>query len=451
MIEPIEIARLVEPSWCEARIAELAFRATAGAYPAAYRDNDRAIIDDDALAAWLFARVRPHLRGELAIDGERWELVGLNRRFRACRYRGGQAFCIHRDGAHVPSDNLRSYLTLQIYLDADPALAGGCTRFYRDASGAELVRAIAPRAGTAIVFDHREWHDGEPVTRGIKHILRTDVMYRRVGEIAADEPDVIGRHRGYVWRVIACRDGSLASAGRDGCIRRWSSRGATCTPLDRGSILALVEDRRGTLWSGTRSGCVLAGDREIARDLGAVLALACDEAGVVAATAHGMLTAFTSSGERRWTSPAHAGWAWAVAPHSGGVASTGDDGRIAHTDAHGKTRTLRELDAPCRTLVALTDGTLIAGDRHGCVQRGHAHDARAHDARAHDGRAHDAAITSLCAVGDGFVSAGEDGRVRRWPGGAELARFTDHVTCLAVDGSGTLVAGGYDGALRRLG
>jgi hypothetical protein len=109
MIEPIEITGLVEPAWCDARIAELACRATTGAYPAAYRDNDRAIVDDDALAAWLFERVRPHLRTELSLDGARWELVRLNRRFRACRYRGGQAFCIHRDGAYVPpSSSARS-------------------------------------------------------------------------------------------------------------------------------------------------------------------------------------------------------------------------------------------------------------------------------------------------------------------------------------------------------
>jgi hypothetical protein len=133
-----------------------------------------------------------------------------------------------------------------------------------------------------------------------------------------------------------------------------------------------------------------------------VLALACDDDGVVAATAHGELIAFAPNGERRWTSRVHAGWAWALAPHSGGIASIGDDGRLAHTDAHGKTRTLREPGAPCRALVELADGTLIAGDR----------DGRLHGATTVE-RAHDAAITSLCAPGDGFVSAGEDGRVRR--------------------------------------
>ncbi len=430
----IELAGLVEPAWCAARIAELAFRPVASAYPAAYRDNDRAIVDDEALAVWLFDRVRRHLPRELVVDGARWELVGLNTRFRACRYRGGQAFCIHRDGSHVPSDELRSHLTLQIYLDADPALVGGRTRFYRDASGTELVAAIAPRTGTAIVFDHRAWHDGEPVTRGIKHVLRTDVMYRRVEPRSADEPDVIGRHRGYIWRVIACRDGSPASAGRDGCIRR----GSTCTPLGRGSIMSLVQAADGSLWSGTRGGCVIAGERVLASELGAVLALERDARGIVAATAHGELIAFAPDGSRRWATRVHDGWAWALAPHSGGLASVGDDGRLAHTDALGHTRTLRELGAPCRALAALADGTLVAGDRDGFL----------HGIASE--RAHSAAITSLCAVDDGVVSAGEDGCVRHWPGGAVLASCADYVTSLAVDATGGLVAAGYDGALRRL-
>ena len=435
----IEIAGLVDTAWCAARIAELPFRATAGAYPAAYRDNDRAIVDDVALAAWLFERARPHLPAELDADGARWDLVGLNPRFRACRYRGGQAFCIHRDGAHVPSDDLRSQLTLQLYLDADLALVGGHTRFYSDASGSELVAAIAPRVGTAIAFDHRVWHDGEPVTGGTKHILRTDVMYRRRETECVDEPGVIGRHRGYVWRVIACRDRSLASTGRDGCIRRWSAAGATSTALGRGSILALAEGLDGSLWVGTRSGAVLVGGREIASELGAVLALARDELGMVAATAHGELVGFAHDGTRRWTTRAHDGWAWALAPHSGGLASVGDDGRLAHTDALGHTRTLRSLDAPCRALTALADGTLIAGDRHG----------RLHGFRGE--LAHSAAVTSLCAVGSGFASAGEDGRVRCWPTGEVVATCADYVTSLAVDGGGGLVAAGYDGALRRLG
>src|SRR5439155_17927891 len=133
-----------------------------------------------SLAARLFEQLRSRLPGELVIDGVRWELAGLNPRFRACRYRDGQAFCIHRDGPFVPSDDVRSHLTVQLYLDDAPDRVGGRTRFYADARGEVQWAAITPARGSAIVFDHRAWHDGEAVTAGIKHVLRTDAMYRRV-------------------------------------------------------------------------------------------------------------------------------------------------------------------------------------------------------------------------------------------------------------------------------
>ena len=74
----------------------------------------------------------------------------------------------------MPSDDTRSFLTVQLYLDDDAQRSGGRTRFYADPQGRELLAAIAPTVGSVIIFDHRVWHDGEPVHRGIKHVLRTD-------------------------------------------------------------------------------------------------------------------------------------------------------------------------------------------------------------------------------------------------------------------------------------
>ena len=60
------------------------------------RNNERVIFDDVALAADLFARTRAFLPGTLE-DGA---LVGYNERFRGYRYRGGQRFAPHFDGAY---------------------------------------------------------------------------------------------------------------------------------------------------------------------------------------------------------------------------------------------------------------------------------------------------------------------------------------------------------------
>lgn len=444
---------LIEDALDEARCAALlanldlrGFEATGEHYPRDYRNNDRLVFDDDELAASLFELLRDELPAELVVDGARWALCGLNARFRACRYRDGQAFCIHRDGPHVPSDDLRSHHTVQLYLDDAPGREGGRTRFYADPRGTELWAAIAPKRGAAIVFDHRAWHDGEPVTAGIKHVLRTDVMYQRLDATLSDR-DVVGRHRGYAWRVIACRDRSLASSGRDGTVRRWGS--PALHELGAGSVTTLVEDAHSRLWCGTRSGAVFVIDREqvtrIGDDLGAVLGGCASGDHVILATSRGTLVAYdTAKGVPAWMSAAHDGWAWSVIALGESFASCGEDGRIAVTDRRGQTRTFAELGVPLRAIAA-DRATLIAGDMRGWLHRlDHAGDILAST------RAHDAAITCAAIAPDlTWVTGSEDGRVKRWRDGREVSSRSsgDFITSVAIDARGDIVCSDYSGAI----
>src|SRR5688572_4174826 len=64
-------------------------------YPPTYRNNDRQVHDDAALAAHLFERARGFL--PVGLEGTR-SLLGVNPRFRLCRYTTGQRFNIHQDG-----------------------------------------------------------------------------------------------------------------------------------------------------------------------------------------------------------------------------------------------------------------------------------------------------------------------------------------------------------------
>ena len=57
-----------------------------------------------------------------------------------------------------------------IYLDED--LEGGETEL------PEIGRTIVPRTGSALWFQHARLHAGNRVTRGRKHVLRSDVLYR---------------------------------------------------------------------------------------------------------------------------------------------------------------------------------------------------------------------------------------------------------------------------------
>ncbi|HEY1191131.1 MAG TPA: 2OG-Fe(II) oxygenase, partial [Gemmata sp.] len=92
-----------------------------------------------------------------------------------------QTFKPHHDGAHHRFRQFQaSELTFLIYLNDD--FTGGSTNFYRDFEtylqfGAEPRLRVRPVRGTALVFRHRQLHEGGVVESGRKYVLRTDVMY----------------------------------------------------------------------------------------------------------------------------------------------------------------------------------------------------------------------------------------------------------------------------------
>lgn len=131
------------------------------------RNNARVMFDDPELAATLFARVRLALPEPLFQSSP----VGLNERFRGYQYGPGQRFAPHLDGAFRRSPVEESQLTFMVYLDE--GCDGGDTEFL------DLGFRVTPRRGLALLFQHRLMHAGNEVHRGVKHVLRSDVMYRR--------------------------------------------------------------------------------------------------------------------------------------------------------------------------------------------------------------------------------------------------------------------------------
>jgi predicted 2-oxoglutarate/Fe(II)-dependent dioxygenase YbiX len=136
------------------------------------RNNARVMLDDVQLAAELWERAAPLLPARI---GSR-QAVGFNERFRFYRYDVAEQFAIHLDGAYYRDNGDESLLTLMVYLNED--FEGGATRFFRW-HGEEWLR-VRPELGKALVFVHRQLHEGAPVVSGRKYVLRTDVMYRRV-------------------------------------------------------------------------------------------------------------------------------------------------------------------------------------------------------------------------------------------------------------------------------
>ena len=130
------------------------------------RDNDRVIFVSEEMANELWERVKDMM--PLDIDG--YEPLGLNERFRFYRYKDGQQFKPHVDGAFKRSDTEKSKITMLMYLNDD--FVGGATTMvleYED---------IHPETGMLFLFDHKIMHCGRPVREGVKYVLRTDVMYK---------------------------------------------------------------------------------------------------------------------------------------------------------------------------------------------------------------------------------------------------------------------------------
>jgi prolyl 4-hydroxylase len=132
----------------------------------AVRNNTRVMWDDAAEANALLARVSSQVPERLS----GMALCGANPRLRLYRYGPGERHGAHWDTVVELEDGVRSLVTLVFYLNDD--FSGGETDF------PELGQRITPKAGRALLFQHRILHEASEVTAGEKLVLRTDVLYR---------------------------------------------------------------------------------------------------------------------------------------------------------------------------------------------------------------------------------------------------------------------------------
>lgn len=169
----------------------------------AFLDRDTAVIADELLAQGIWDRLLPHLP---EVDGRvPIGLHGDGRRGMACqaklyRYGRGQQFGLHVDQSWKGSNpGEETEFTFLVYLNShgeasggsteggEQPLLGGDTVFMKTAK-AELCR-VAPVRGLGLLHAHGRrclLHEGEEVRRGVKYLLRADIMYRRK---PASEPE----------------------------------------------------------------------------------------------------------------------------------------------------------------------------------------------------------------------------------------------------------------------
>jgi predicted 2-oxoglutarate/Fe(II)-dependent dioxygenase YbiX len=129
------------------------------------RNNMLAMIEDAALPSLILDRVRARL--PRTIKGLR--LTRIKDRFRVYRYREGEHFGLHNDQSYAGDEGELSQLTFMLYLNDE--FVGGETDF------PEIERTILPQAGRVLWFQHMLLHEGRRVERGVKYVLRSDVLY----------------------------------------------------------------------------------------------------------------------------------------------------------------------------------------------------------------------------------------------------------------------------------
>ena len=439
-------------------------------YPPSYRNNDRHVLDSDALAARLADRLQAHAPAMLKVDGADWRYAGVNARIRFCRYRPGQRFNVHQDGVHHGGAGHRSHLTLLVYLTDGAAFSGGDTVFYAHGPGAgdgavpvELGR-VRPRAGSLLLFDHALWHAGADVTAGTKHVLRSDVMYRTAAAPAEDAG--ASGHRGYVWTLADLGGGWTASAGRDATIRIRAPGGAHAhclrghdqsvlglAPLAGRRLASVSRDRALRVWDWTAGTCATRVTAHVRAHDSAVLDVIALPGGRLAtAGADGLVKLWRADGGPVGTLDGHGGWVWQLAVVDGGfVASASEDGDVRIWDPSSM-RCLAVLagDRPLRTLLA-DRGVIRTGDTSGRVTRWSLSGGAWRPTARFD--AHRAAVRRLRHAGDGFVaSCGEDSALRVWDVAHGVPVFEarhDNFVTDALLSDGALFSSSYDGQILR--
>jgi NAD+ synthetase len=168
----------------------------------------RATTYSPELADILWSRLKPLLPAQRIFDAfaatdwgnhAKWKPVGINPAFRYIWYEKGGELVVHYDAGYDPKDGkTHTLMSLVLYLtDCDP-VHGGQTRFIQDlqlslsyaqrdfsdwdreAKAEEVIAAIEPKIGRALLFDHRLLHDAQPWSGPAPRvIIRTDVIFEK--------------------------------------------------------------------------------------------------------------------------------------------------------------------------------------------------------------------------------------------------------------------------------
>ena len=105
-----------------------------------------------------------------------WNFHSVNEKISFFKYEPGGVFSKHRDGIYIKHEDLRSFITILVYLNND--YTQGRTKIFSDDGLCEI--SIEPAVGLGFMMIQRILHEGGAVEQGIKHAIRFDLMYHRI-------------------------------------------------------------------------------------------------------------------------------------------------------------------------------------------------------------------------------------------------------------------------------
>jgi hypothetical protein len=175
-----------------------------------YRNNLRILVSSHEFATEVYQRLKATLmelhEHEKDITKENaddfpdnglgmlgtWGAEHLNDCFRMCCYHPGGHFAPHYDADYVvEAVSYRSFKTMMIYLNDE--YVGGETNFLSEhslhwdeerklycAPTETIVASFKACPGDVLLFDHKILHEGAQVTSGMKWMMRSEIMYRKV-------------------------------------------------------------------------------------------------------------------------------------------------------------------------------------------------------------------------------------------------------------------------------
>lgn len=167
-------------------------------YDISQRANNRFLGLSKELAKVLWKRTNEFLpkTGKpfgFGVDGV-WKASFINECFRFSEYIAPNiGFKLHRDASYIKNHENRSIYTILLYLNDN--YEGGHTNIYETPKGRKIGMTVAeetngkqlkiihnniPKSGSMLIFNHDTIHEGSKVTKGIKYIIRTDLVFERI-------------------------------------------------------------------------------------------------------------------------------------------------------------------------------------------------------------------------------------------------------------------------------